>query len=68
MTTPVLATRTRKARTESICPKCHHPIGVGVLIGKIPGTGWCHVKPCVIGGRMPMIGPSNEPSTGRTRP
>jgi hypothetical protein len=56
MTTPVLAARTRKARTQSICPKCKHPIGVGVLIGKM-GTEWWHVKPCILGGRMPMIGP-----------
>jgi len=58
---PSLAVRTRKARTESICPRCKCPVGVGVLIGKVPGTGWCHVRPCIIGGRAPVIGPSKEP-------
>jgi hypothetical protein len=57
-----LAERVMTARSESICPKCKHPIGVGVLIGKLPGIGWCHVKPCITGGRTPMIGPSNEPA------
>ena len=52
-----LASRTMKARGESICPRCHCPIGVGVLIGLVDNVGWCHVKPCIIGGRMPMIGP-----------
>jgi hypothetical protein len=65
MTTPLLATRTRKARAESVCPKCKHPIGVGVLIGKTGGQ-WLHVKPCIVGGRMPMIGPSNEPARTET--
>ncbi len=58
---PSLASRVRKARTESICPKCHYPVGTGVLIGLVPGTGWCHVRPCITGGKAPMIGPSNEP-------
>jgi hypothetical protein len=56
-----LAERVMKARTESICPKCKCPIGVGVLIGKVDGK-WLHVKPCIVGGRLQMIGPSNEPT------
>jgi hypothetical protein len=52
--TSQLASRTRKARTESICPKCHHPIGVGVLIGKV-GQQWWHIG-CVLGRKPPMIG------------
>jgi hypothetical protein len=60
------ATRVMKARGDSICPKCHNPIGVGVLIGKVGGQ-WLHVRPCIIGGRMPMIGPSNEPAAESTQ-
>ena len=52
MTMPVLAERVRKARAESICRKCKSPIGVGVRIGKVPGVGWCHVTPCITGGRQ----------------
>ncbi len=59
---PSLAARTRKARVESVCPRCKCPVGVGVLIGKVHGVGWCHVVPCIVGGRMPMIGPSNQPA------
>lgn len=66
MTGPLLATRVKKARSTSICPKCKCPIGVGVHIGKVDGIGWVHVVPCIVGGRMPMIGPSNEPSTEQT--
>jgi hypothetical protein len=58
MTAPQLAIRTMKARGESICPPCHCPVGVGVLIGLVPGTGWCHVVPCIVGGKAPMIGPA----------
>jgi hypothetical protein len=61
-----LAERVMKARTLSICPQCKHPIGIGVLIGQVDGR-WLHVRPCIIGGRAPMIGPSNEPDrTGQT--
>ena len=61
MTAPAAtARRVRKARGESVCARCHCPIGVGVLIGKVAGLGWCHVRPCIAGGRMPMIGPSKE--------
>jgi hypothetical protein len=52
-----LAERVMTARSESICPKCKCPIGYGVQIGLIPEVGWCHVRPCIVGGRMPMIGP-----------
>ncbi len=61
MTAPVLAGRIRKDRAAIICPEYHRPIGVGVVIGKVGGR-WLHVRPCIIGGRMPMIGPSNEPA------
>jgi hypothetical protein len=54
---PLLASKVRMARAESICPRCHCPIGVGVPIAKIPKVGWLHLRPCVIGGRAPMIGP-----------
>ncbi|HUZ53630.1 MAG TPA: hypothetical protein VMU94_14025 [Streptosporangiaceae bacterium] len=59
VTTVRLAERVMRARTESICPRCKCPVGVGVQIGLIPGSGWCHVRPCIVGGRMPMIGPSS---------
>ena len=62
VTSTQLAERVMRARAESICPQCKHPVGVGVQIGLIPEVGWCHVRPCIIGGRMPMIGPSNEPA------
>jgi hypothetical protein len=55
-----LAERVMRARGESICPKCKCPVGTGVLIGQVDGK-WLHVRPCIVGGRMPMIGPSNEP-------
>ena len=61
MTVNDLATRTMISRTETICPRCHCPIGVGIQIGLIPRIGWCHIRPCIVGGRMPMIGPSCEP-------
>jgi hypothetical protein len=54
---PLLASRVRKARAESICRRCHSPISVGVPIGKIPGTGWCHLRPCIVGGTAPVTGP-----------
>jgi len=61
LTVTQLASRVMKARGESICPACRHPIGPGVQIGQVGGE-WLHVVPCITGGRMPMIGPSNEPA------
>jgi hypothetical protein len=48
MTTPVLATRVRKARRESTCPACRGPIRVGQLIARCPGGLWQHAS-CFIG-------------------
>ena len=64
----LLASRVMKARKPSVCARCHHPIGVGVRVGYVEGEGWLHVTPCIVGGRMPMIGPSNEPGTEGERP
>jgi hypothetical protein len=61
----LLATKVRKARHESICPACHSVIGVGVRKGYVQGRGWLHVTPCIVGGKRPMIGPSNEPQDHR---
>jgi len=44
------ADRVMRARKESICPACHAPVGVGVLIGRVGGR-WLHVDPCIIGPR-----------------
>jgi hypothetical protein len=48
MTTPVLATRVRKARFESTCPTCRGPILVSQLIAKCAGGLWQHAS-CFIG-------------------
>jgi hypothetical protein len=63
---PQLAERVMVSCGESICPRCHCPIGYGVQIGLIPEVGWCHVRPCILGGKWPMIGPSNEPAPLKT--
>jgi hypothetical protein len=45
----VLADRTMRARAESPCARCGRIIHVGTLMGRIEGTGWCHIVPCVVG-------------------
>lgn len=39
---PLLATRVRKARAETICPRCRCLIRVGQAIGKV---GWDQTSP-----------------------
>jgi hypothetical protein len=42
-----LATRTMKARRNSVCPTCRSPITVGAQIAKLTSPpGWVHVR-CV---------------------
>jgi hypothetical protein len=65
---PLTASRVKKSRGTFTCPRCKCPVGVGVQIGLVTGLGWCHVVPCIVGGRAPMIGPSNEPSSKGRRP
>ena len=52
MTAPILATRVRKARGESVCgwPGCTVVIRLGNQIGRVDGYGWCHVQ-CIIDGQ-----------------
>ena len=49
-----LASRTMKARGESICPRCKTLVGVGNLIAQVDGK-WLHVN-CALGKKPPMIG------------
>lgn len=43
-----LATRVRKARSETACALCGHLIRRGTQIGHITGKGWAHVDPCIL--------------------
>jgi hypothetical protein len=45
MSPPVLATRTRKARRESVCSICWRPVRVGQIIAK--AEVWVHAG-CLI--------------------
>jgi hypothetical protein len=62
VTGQLLASRVMRERKDSICAKCKNPIGVAIRIGYVDDIGWCQVLPCIVGGRMPMNGPSNEPT------
>jgi hypothetical protein len=54
----LIATETRRGSGDEICGQCKTPIGRGMLMSLVPGTGWCHLVPCITGGKPPMCGPS----------
>jgi hypothetical protein len=37
-----------KARKTSCCARCGSLMLTGDRIGLIPGTGWCHIVPCIV--------------------
>ena len=57
---PLLATRVRKARAETICPRCHCLIRIGQPIGKV-GREWIHLRPCLLGGKAPVLAGHDAP-------
>jgi hypothetical protein len=46
-TAPQLATRTRRARVQSVCALCPQIIMIGNSIGKLPAGGWAHAR-CIV--------------------
>jgi hypothetical protein len=61
-----LASRTRNARTRSVCALCPVLIEIGNPIGKLPRRGWAHIA-CIIAAQQaapsqPEVAPYSYPA------
>lgn len=63
MTAPILATRVRKARAQSVCALCTAIIRIGAQIGRLPGTSWCHSQCIIDANRLRSAADSDSCST-----